>query len=276
MGMCKTSELLSEAKSRKICVPAFNVYSYESIKWTLDVAQELDRPVIVMTWQGVARYMPLSAIAALTKELAKDVTVPVALHLDHSYSFEDAMLGVKYGFSSIMYDGSKLPLEENIKNTAEVAKAAHAVGVEVEGELGHVGLGSDLGGCTFTVPDEAVRFANETGVEALAVSIGNAHGVYSSTPDLQLDLLKELAGVVPCPLVLHGGSGIPAAQVRQAIGIGITKMNIATDFWAAMDDAVYAAHEKGKHNHFYTMLEAREPFKDFLRSRFEMLVGEEK
>ncbi len=275
MGMCKTSELLTEAKSRKICVPAFNVYSYESIKWTLDVAQELDRPVIIMTWQGVARYMPLSAIAALTKELAKDVTIPVALHLDHSYSFEDAMQGVKYGFSSIMYDGSKLPLEENIKNTAEVAKAAHAVGVEVEGELGHVGLGSDIAGCTFTVPDEAVRFAVETGVEALAVSIGNAHGVYSATPDLQLDLLKELAGVVPCPLVLHGGSGIPAKQVRQAIGIGIAKMNIATDFWAAMDDAVYAAHEKGKHNHFYTMLEAREPFKDFLRSRFEMLVGEE-
>jgi ketose-bisphosphate aldolase len=275
MGMCKTSELLSEAKSRKICVPAFNVYSYESIKWTLDVAQELDRPVIIMTWQGVARYMPLSAIAALTKELAKDVSVPVALHLDHSYSFEDAMLGVKYGFSSVMYDGSKLTLEENIKNTAEVAKAAHAVGVEVEGELGHVGLGSDIGGCTFTVPEEAVRFANETGVEALAVSIGNAHGVYSATPDLQLKLLKELAEVVPCSLVLHGGSGIPANQVRQAIGIGITKMNIATDFWAAMDDAVYAAHEKGKHNHFYTMLEAREPFKGFLRSRFEMLVGEE-
>jgi len=275
MGMCKTSELLSEAKSRKICVPAFNVYSYESIKWTLDVAQELGRPVIIMTWQGVARYMPLSAIAALTKELAKDVSVPVALHLDHSYSFEDAMLGVKHGFSSIMYDGSKLPLEENIKNTAEVAKAAHAVGVEVEGELGHVGLGSDIGGCTFTVPDEAVRFAKETGVEALAVSIGNAHGAYSTTPDLQLELLKELAKAVPCPLVLHGGSGIPASQVRQAIGIGITKMNIATDFWAAMDDAVYAAHERGKRNHFYTMLEAREPFKDFLRSRFEMLVGEE-
>ncbi|HWQ50183.1 MAG TPA: class II fructose-bisphosphate aldolase, partial [Terriglobales bacterium] len=137
------------------------------------------------------------------------------------------------------------------------------------------GSGSDIGGCTFTVPDEAVRFAEETGVEALAVSIGNAHGVYSATPDLQLELLRELADAVPCPLVLHGGSGIPESQVRQAIGIGIAKMNIATDFWAAMDDAVYSAHEKGKHSHFYTMLEAREPFKDFLRSRFKMLVGEE-
>ena len=273
MGMCKTSELLAEAKSRKICVPAFNVYSYESIQWTLDVAQELNRPVIIMTWQGVARYMPLSAIATLTKELAKDVTVPVALHLDHSYSFDDAMKGVKCGFSSVMYDGSKLPFEENLKNTAEVAAAAHAAGVEVEGELGHVGLGADMDGCTFTNPTEAAIFADKTKVEALAVSIGNAHGNYSATPDLQLDLLEELSGKVDCHLVLHGGSGIPEDQVKKAIGIGITKMNIATDFWAAMDDIVFAAHEKGKRNHFYTMLEAREPFKEFLRRRFEMLTG---
>lgn len=279
MPICKTSTLLKMAQDNKYCVPAFNVYNYESIAWTLEVAEEMQRPVLIMVWHGASQLIPFSTIRAITHDLAKDLTVPVALHMDHSYSFESAMEGPRYGFNSTMYDGSTLPFDENVANTREVVKAAHAMGCEVEAELGHVGQGNNLadfaeGTGAFTNVDEMVKFIELTGVDALAVSIGNAHGAYAATPNLKLDLLKELRAATDIPLVMHGGSGIPAEQVQKAIGIGVAKMNIATDFWQAMYDSVKDSTEDAeKQNSFIVSLGAREQFKDFVRSRFEMLVG---
>jgi fructose-bisphosphate aldolase class II len=190
----------------------------------------------------IALYAPLldkPGSRAFVKYLlacAEDATVPVSIMLDHGADIDVCMRALRAGLTDVMYDGSKLPLEENIANTRQVVRAAHACGVRVEAELGHVGQGSeyaDFGSQRqgFTHPDEVERFVAETGVDFLAVAIGSAHGQYRGEPRLDLELLAEIRRRVDTPLVMHGGSGLSREQFRGAIAGGIAKINIATDLF---------------------------------------------
>jgi fructose-bisphosphate aldolase class II len=166
--------------------------------------------------------------------MAEEATVPVSLILDHGSDFEHCMKALAWGFSDVMYDGSKLPLEENIATTRTIVRAAHAIGAGVEAELGHVGRGSEYQsfgarGEGFTEPAAVEKFVAQTGVDFLAVAIGTAHGMYEGQPRLDLDLLAEIRSRVDIPLVLHGGSGLSEEQFRAAVEAGISKINIFTN-----------------------------------------------
>jgi ketose-bisphosphate aldolase len=186
------------------------------------------------------------ALAAYIRTRAEDSPVPVSLMLDHGRSFEECVRAIHYGCTDVMYDGSKLSFEENVETTRAVVRAAHAVGVPVEAELGHVGRGADyedldvrrLG---YTNPDDAARFVKQTGVDYLAVAIGTAHGLYRSEPQLDMELLSEIRARVEVPLVLHGGSGVTEEQFREAIRRGISKINVATDLYVTAGRRLVAA-----------------------------------
>jgi fructose-bisphosphate aldolase class II/tagatose 1,6-diphosphate aldolase GatY/KbaY len=177
-----------------------------------------------------------AAFAATVKDLASRVGVPVGLHLDHCSDYELILQAIRDGFTSVMADGSSLPFDENVAFTSQVVKTAHAFGVEVEGELGHVGQAGQEADYTdknfFTRPDEAARFAELTRVDALAIAFGSAHGFYKTTPNLDMERLTAINSATGTPLVLHGGSGIPDGQLKKAFTLGINKFNIGTEFFA--------------------------------------------
>lgn len=208
------------------------------------VAEELKKPVIIMLYPADSfqkNCCNLSGFAAMVRELAKKVKVPIGLHLDHCSDFDYILKAVKAGFPSVMYDGSMLSVEENITNTKRVADAAHAWGADVEAELGHVGFAAqsdqhreDL----YTRPEVAAKFCEETGVDSVAVAIGSAHGVYLETPKLDLERLDEINEAVKTPLVLHGGSGIPNDQLEQAFKRGINKFNVGTEYFQLYYDSI--------------------------------------
>jgi len=227
-------EILGEAKKGHYAVGAFNTNNMEIVQAIMESAQEENSPVILQASQGALRYAGIEYITAIVRMAAEKTTVPVALHLDHGTSFEQAMLCIRHGFSAVMFDGSKLPLEENISLTAKVVEAAHAVGVSVEGELGRIGgteddISVDEKDAFFTNPQEALRFVESTEVDALAVAIGTAHGPYKGEPKLDFDRLQQIEEKVDTPLVLHGASGVPDDSICRAVEMGVCKINIDTD-----------------------------------------------
>jgi fructose-bisphosphate aldolase, class II len=174
-------------------------------------------------------------LVGMVEAAVRNTHIPVALHLDHGSSFDVVMNCIKNGYSSVMFDGSHYSFEDNIAITSKIVEAAHAVGVTVEAELGKVGgtednISVDERDATFTDPDQAVEFVEKTGVDALAIAIGTAHGVYKGEPKLDFDRLKTIKGLLNMPLVLHGASGVPLADLQKAISLGINKVNINTDF----------------------------------------------
>ena len=239
------SEMLADARAKKYAVPAFDVSNYEMIKAVIDVCEEEKSPAMFMCLKPDLDNRGLGFMAAMIKEAAKSYSVPVCMHLDHATDFEDIKQAIDAGFTSVMYDGSVLPFAQNAENTKKVVDLAHAHGVSVEAELGHVGdaiagTGEDalLGNAPaqeenpddgLTDPLEVEKFIEITNVDALAVAVGTAHGVYRSTPTLRLDRLDEINQISKVPLVLHGGSGTPDDQVQQAIALGITKINIFSE-----------------------------------------------
>lgn len=239
------SEMLADAKERKYAIPAFDVSNYEMIKAVIDVCEEERSPALFMCLKPDMQNKGIKFITAMLREAAKEYTVPVCIHLDHATDFEDIKEAIDNGFTSVMYDGSVLPFEENAAKTKEVVDYAHKFGVSVEAELGHVcdaiaGTGEDalLGNSeakeenpedTLTDPEEVKKFVEITNVDALAVAVGTAHGVYRSTPTLRIDRLTEIDEIAGIPLVLHGGSGTPDEQVKEAIKHGITKINVYSD-----------------------------------------------
>jgi len=229
--------MLKRAQAEHFAVPLFDVFDSTSIDGIFSATEEKHAPVIVALYTGVLDHPNAHPLAEYIRTRAKESAMPVSLILDHGGSFEHAIKAITWGFTDVMYDGSKLPFDENIANTQAVVRAAHAVGVCVEAELGHVGQGSEyasFGGqrIGFTDPGLVEKFVNETGVDFLAVAIGNAHGQYQGEPHLDIDLLKEIRRRVEIPLVLHGGSGISEAQFHASIDAGIAKINIATDLYA--------------------------------------------
>ncbi|MBQ8207290.1 MAG: class II fructose-bisphosphate aldolase [Clostridia bacterium] len=238
-------EMLADAKKNKYAIPAFDVSNYEMMKAVLDVCEEEGSPALLMGLgvDLVGKGLPL--ITSMVRAASEHYSIPVCFHLDHATDLGMIKAAIDAGFSSVMYDGSVLPFEENAKMTSEVVKAAHACGVTVEAELGHVGnamVGNENDKVenedpedSLTVPEEVIKFVDITDVDALAVAIGTAHGVYKKTPTLRIDRLDEITAVCDRPLVLHGGSGTPDDQMQTAIGHGITKINIYSDVVGAMN-----------------------------------------
>lgn len=243
MPLVSLNEVLGKALREGYAVGAFNCNNMEIVQAIARAAEEEKSPVIIQASQGAIRYAGLQYIISLVNLAAAEVSVPVVLHLDHGTSFEQVIQCIRYGFSSVMIDGSQYPLEENIMLTRKVVEIAHAVGVTVEGELGRIGGTEDDISVSdaeafFTDPEEAKRFAEETGVDALAISIGTAHGRYKGEPRLDFERLKKIREITPCPIVLHGSSGVPDESIRKAIGLGVQKINIDTNIREAFVGAI--------------------------------------
>lgn len=223
-------EKLREFTGQKRGLLATNFYNLETLQGVLGAAAELQQPLILQLTQSSIDYMGLETAVALGRSGLKSFGVEGWIHLDHGGSVELAQACLDVGFDSVMIDGSELSFEENVRITREVVKRAASYGAHVEAELGYVAkLGQSHEQQGFTQPGEARRFVEETGINALAVAVGTAHGFYKEAPKLQLDLLSEIAASTSATLVLHGGSGVPADQLRQAISRGICKVNLATE-----------------------------------------------
>lgn len=234
--LCTLDEILKPTRTYKFAVPAFNTSTSMILKAAIETSEELNAPVIIEIHPVELRMTRDSFTAAVLEE-AHRAKVPVCIHLDHGSSFEEIMHAIACGFTSVMIDCSAMPFEENVAQTRKVVEAAHAAGVSVEAELGRVGSMNDSQ-IHYTDPDEAKRFFEETGVDALAVSIGTRHGLYPKglTPKLRLDLLDEIRNKVSVPLVLHGGSDNPDDEIEQACLMGISKLNISSDIKRAFYD----------------------------------------
>ncbi len=224
--------LTTEAHNSGYAIGSFNVASMAMIEAVLNASAETNTPVIVSTNPTETRTLRPEIVVPLVRTLSDELGVSCALHLDHGDSFALAMRCLRAGYTSIMFDGSHYPIEENIRLTKQIVDAAHAVGVSVEGEVGTLSGVEDAlvvsaEDAYLTNIDEAVRFVKETSVDVLAVAIGNAHGFYKQEPKLDFDRLDAIHKSVGIPIVLHGGTGIPSADVRRAIGLGIAKMNVA-------------------------------------------------
>lgn len=228
------TELFKENEG-KGAVGAFNVHCFEMVPTMIQAAEELNVPIILQTSLGTAEYIGFEPLIAAVKALAEKSSVDVALHMDHCKSVEALKKAIDCGYSSVMYDGSSLPIEENIKNTKEVVAYAHAKNVSVEGEVGSIG-GAEEGvvvakdAAMYTKPEDALYFANETGVDALAVSIGTTHGQYKSKAKINYELLSELKEKLGTTgLVLHGGTGVSDEDMRRCVREGIKKINVGTE-----------------------------------------------
>lgn len=231
MPLVQMKDILIKANQENYGVGAFSVANMEMVIGAIKAAEELSSPLILQIAEVRLNHSPIHLIGPLMVAAAKKATVPVAVHFDHGITFETIKETLEIGFSSVMFDGSHFPLEENIQRTKEIVALAKQYGATVEAELGRVG-GSEDGSedieMLLTSTTEAKRFAEETDVDVLAVAIGNAHGMYNGDPALRLDRLQEINEVVHIPLVLHGGSGISPEDFKQCIQHGVRKINVAT------------------------------------------------
>lgn len=231
--------VLQAAQQHKFAVGAFNVYNLESVEAVISAAEEMHAPVVVQTSEKAIEYGGMPELAAIILTRAKSATVPVVFHVDHGRTHSVLYDAIDSGYSSIMYDGSHLPYDENVRWTKEMVERAHRKGISVEAELGRVGGVEDDVSAeeALTDPGMAVEFIRATRCDALAVGIGNNHGKPKPGEKLRLDRLEQIAAVVSLPLVLHGASGTPEADIRRAIQLGITKINIDTDLRIAFSAA---------------------------------------
>lgn len=225
-------EILKDTRKHGYAVGLFNCVTLEMTKGIILAAEEKNSPVIIGPAESLLPGASLEEYADMMLGIAKRARIPVALHFDHGFSPELVKKAVDLGFSSVMYDCSMLPIEENVRNVREMAAYAHAKGCSIEAEIGHVGSNGSaeegIAKTVYTEPDSALYYAAESGCDALAVAIGTAHGVYEAKPVLSIDVLKKIAGACTVPLVLHGGSGLSDDAFRECIAGGISKINIFT------------------------------------------------
>ncbi|WP_127588515.1 class II fructose-1,6-bisphosphate aldolase [Paenibacillus koleovorans] len=243
MPLVSMNEFLPKAKAGKFAVGQFNMNNLEFAQAITDAAIEEKSPFIFGVSEGALKYMGMEYTVAIAEAAAKKSGLPIALHLDHGSSFEVAMKCIRGGFSSVMFDGSHYSLEENIRLTKEVVKAAHAMGVSVEGELGTIGgveddINVDEEHANLAKPEEAIRFYEETGVDCLAIAVGTAHGMYKGEVKIHYDIIEKVSSAVPVPIVLHGGSGVPDEAIRLSIQAGVGKINVNTENQVACTDAI--------------------------------------
>lgn len=232
-------DMLSVAQENNFAVPAFNISDYAMMNGIFEACEEKRAPVIIAIHPDELSHIGIEMVTAVIKKAHK-ATVPVCIHLDHGASFQQVVMAIQNGFTSVMIDGSSLPFEENIALCKKVVETAHAVDVSVEGELGTIGstdseaeAGAEA--IIYTNPGDAAKFVEATGVDTLAIAIGTSHGIYPKgrIPELKLDLLKQIKARVQMPLVLHGGSNNSDKEIGEAVTLGVNKINISSDIKVA-------------------------------------------
>ena len=233
-------KILEMAEKDGYCIPAFNVYNIETARGVINACEELRSPVILQFYSRLVTSKVAEDIAPIVLDLANRATVPVCFHLDHGAGECEVIRSLRMGMTGIMIDASMEDLEGNIAKTKRIVDVCNYVGVAVEGELGHVGKAADGDEnvvTEYTRPDEAKRYVEETGVKALAIMVGTAHGRYKKAPVLDIERIKEIKKTTGVALVLHGGSGVPDEQIKAAVKAGIRKMNFSTDLCYSFLDA---------------------------------------
>jgi len=234
--------ILDVANAHSFAIPAFNISDWAMFTGIMDISEEKNAPVIIAIHPDEVSHITTDLIPAMHARAHRS-SVPVAIHWDHGGTYEQIITAIQAGFTSVMIDASLEPFEQNVALTRKVVEAAHAVGVQVEGELGTIGANDSYGESgaaeiIYTNVDDAVRFVEQTGVDSLAIAIGTSHGLYPSdkNPELRHDLLEQIKAAVGIPLVLHGGSSNPDAELSRAVSLGINKINISSDIKVAYHD----------------------------------------
>ena len=274
MAIISTKYLLQDAQAKGYAVPAFNIHNAETIQAILEVCNEMQSPVILAGTPGTFKHIAFEEIYALCEAYSASYDFPLALHLDHHESLADIRRKVHAGVRSAMIDGSHFPFDENVQLVKSVVDFCHHNDCSVEAVLGRLGgveddMDVDEESAFFTDPQEARRFVELTGVDSLAVAIGTAHGLYTKRPKIDFNRLAEIRKVVDVPLVLHGASDVPDEFVRQAIELGICKVNVATELKIAFADAVkqwFAANPEGNDPRYY-MRVGMDAMKEVVRNK---------
>lgn len=243
MPLISSTEMLQVARREKYAVAAFNVHTLEMLQAVVEAAVETASPLIIQTTVGTVKHLGPDYIAHAAKTAADRTDLPMALHLDHCTDFATIIQCIRAGYTSVMIDASMYPFAENVEQTRKVMEVAIASGVNVEAELGKVGgvednIVVDDRHASLADPEECVQFVAQTGVLTLAPAIGTAHGIYKGRPDIDFARIARIAELVDIPLVLHGGSGVPAEQIHQAVALGMAKVNIATELRIAFSNAI--------------------------------------
>ena len=231
--------ILKDADEKGYAVPAFNVYNMETVMGVIAAAEEQRSPVIIQFYSRLATTGFADYLAPVILKAAEKATVPVCMHLDHGAGYEAAAIALKNGATGIMVDFSQLSIEENIANTKKAVDILSVMNIGVEGEIGHIGKAADGVPTDYTTVEEAKQYVEGTGVSALAVAVGTAHGRYKQAPVLQIERIKEIKEAIGTPLVLHGGSGVPDDQIKMAVAAGIRKINFGTDLCYSFLDKVF-------------------------------------
>jgi fructose-bisphosphate aldolase class II len=277
MALVTLSELLKDAKKRGYAIGSFNMVSFGFLNGILEAAEEEKSPVILSIAEVHLPHMQVEQFIPAAIHSAQNARIPAAIHLDHGFHFETVVKALRWGFSSVMFDGSNLSFEENLDTTKLVTRIAKAAGVSVEAELGRVGGEEGSGKEStagpedkFTNPALAARFVEETGVDALAISVGNAHGFYKSMPKLDYDLIKKIKEKVNIPLVLHGGSGIPDESFIRAIRLGICKINFFTGMSFAAVTKIKEFIKTDPKGYEWIAFEAKNAIRDVVRERMRI------
>ena len=272
-------EILKDAEEKKYAVGHFNHLNLEIARGIIEAAEEEKSPVILGVAEVHLPSIPLEYAAMIMNKIAKDASVPVCLHFDHGVTYSEIMKAMRYGFSSVMYDGSALPFEENEYNTHEISKVAHALGVSVEAELGHVGMGdendSEDYAKFYTNPDDVNKFIHAADVDALAVAIGTAHGAYKAKPRLDIERLDKLYSVSEKPLVLHGGSGLSDDDFKNTVKHGIRKINICTELCNAALDS-YGRSSADGDCFENAVITAKDAVKEAVRAKIRLFGSNQK
>jgi fructose-bisphosphate aldolase class II len=280
MPLVTLEEALKGSVEKGYAIGAFDTADHGFAEAIIGAAEEKNVPVILMLAEGLFGFMKLDLFMPYILDRINRSPVPVVLHLDHGLSYKTCVKAIHYGFSSVMIDGSKLPYAENVALVKKVVEVAHACGVSVEAELGHVAggegdlkHGSEVKKDLFTKPAEAKRFVEETNVDALAVAIGTVHGIYKGTPQLELELLRELRETLDIPLVMHGGSGLTKEDFQNAIKCGINKVNFFTEISLASVEAIKEVlTEKEGYVHYPELMAAAfQRAKEVVKEQIEIL-----
>ncbi|GGE27762.1 fructose-bisphosphate aldolase [Pullulanibacillus camelliae] len=253
MPLVSGKQMLEDAYKKGYAVGAFSVDHLNSIVAVIKTAEEMESPVIVQTGQGTFKQTRMNYLAALVKEVATEAKIPVALHLDHGTGFEQAIHAIRCGYTSLMFDGSRLNIEENISITQQIKKASSTLGLPLEAELGKLGTRGQDEFQSLTDPGEAEFFVRKTNVNSLAVALGNIHAAYGEEININLGHLKIIHDRVGIPMVLHGGTGVSHEDIKKAIQLGISKVNIATEWRRATVDYLRRELSDENQNDFFTL-----------------------
>ena len=263
-------EVLDMAESGGCAIPAFNVYNMETVMGIIRAAEEAKSPVIIQSYSRLFTNEEGYFVSPIVLAAAKQASVPVCFHLDHGAGVPEVVKALRYGASGIMIDNSNLEFEQNISETAKVVEMCAAVGVPVEGELGHIGSVNDAEMQEFTKVDEATEFVSKTGVTALAILVGTAHGRYKKAPELDIQRIRDIHAKTDAHLVLHGGSGVPDDQLINAVKAGIRKINFGTDVCYSFLDKVFETSRDLVAIDLF-MKDAIESVKEFALTKIDLL-----